>query len=64
MKDHIFLDNLEWVSFVSQIEGCPDCKHEQISFGPDMYYPFVKHLTNKELNRESTVTRPMSRNIK
>jgi hypothetical protein len=55
---------LEWLSNVCQVDGCPLCKSEVIPYGPDTYLPFIKHLTNKELDKRAMLTKPMAKQIK
>jgi hypothetical protein len=64
MRDYIYLDNIEWLAQVSQIDGCPQCRTEKISYGPDFSYPYVKHLTNSEFDKLGLITRPFASKIR
>lgn len=60
VKDYAYLDNIEWLTHLTQIDGCPQCKTETISYGPDFSYPFAKGLTNAELDKNAVMTRPFA----
>ena len=64
MSDYIYLDNLEWLTQVTQIEGWAQCKTESISYGPDFSYPFVKHFSNVEIDKLGLITRPFASKIR
>ena len=64
LRDHILLDQLEWAAFVQQIDGCPQCKPEQMTYGPDYSYPFIKHITTKEINKKRLITEPFALKLK
>lgn len=63
VRDQIFLDALEWTGFCGQLEGCPQCKPEQISYGPDFSYPFIRHLTDKEVGKRKLLTEPFANKL-
>ena len=64
MRDYIYLDNIEWLTQITQIDGCPQCKTETISYGPDFSYPYVRHLTNSEFDKLGLITRPFASKIR
>ena len=64
LKDYIYLDNIEWLSQISQTDGCPQCKTETISYGPDFSYPYIKHLSSAEIDKKALITRPFASKIR
>jgi hypothetical protein len=63
VKSHILLDQLEWSSHVSKLEGCPQCKYESITYSADLHYPLIRHLTHKEIDRRTLITNQIAQNV-
>lgn len=32
-------------------EACPQCRYDKSPFGPELHYPYIKHLTHKEVDK-------------
>ncbi|CDW88216.1 UNKNOWN [Stylonychia lemnae] len=62
LKSQIFLDQVEYTTNLAQQHACPTCNPEKINYGPEMHYPFIRGLTNKEVNK-SFLEQKMAQNI-
>lgn len=51
LKNHLLLDKMEWLTDIIRLDGCPACKQDHIMYSYDMHTPFLKQLTDREINK-------------